>query len=112
MNVALLQIERVRRGPRRVHADVRAVSVSGDPAWAGDLDRSRLRSGGERLRVQTEKFGERHVGATGRANFLNVRRTLYSDQRRASPATVYISASNVTNRWKVTPQLEQPRRRT
>lgn len=73
--IALFQIEGVRRGPRRVHADVRAVLVSGDSPRTSDLDRAGLRSRGERLRVQTEEFGERLVGGPGRAKLLNVRRT-------------------------------------
>lgn len=77
--VALFQVEGVRRGPRRVHADVRAVPVSGDPPRTGDLDRARLRSGGERLRVQAEEFGKRLVGGPSRAKLLNVRRTRVAD---------------------------------
>ena len=80
---ALFQIKRVRCSPRWVHADVRAIPVPGDPAWTGDLDRSRLRSGREWLRVQAEKFGERHVRASGCSKLLNVRRTLAIDIERA-----------------------------
>lgn len=54
----LFQIEGMRRGSRRVHADLRTVPVSGDSSRSSDLDRPGLRARGERLRLQAEKFGE------------------------------------------------------
>lgn len=55
------QVERVRRGQGRMHADVRALPVPGDTAGPGDADRPGLRAGGERMRVQTQG----HVPARG-----------------------------------------------
>lgn len=46
----------MRRGQRRMHANVRALPVPGHTAGAGDADRSRLRASGERVRVQAEGF--------------------------------------------------------
>jgi len=47
----LFQIEGMRRGSRRMHADLRAVPVPRDSPRPGDLDRPGLRAGGERLRL-------------------------------------------------------------
>jgi len=47
----LFQIEGMRRGSRRMHADLRAVPVPRDSPRSGDLDRPGLRAGGERLRL-------------------------------------------------------------
>ena len=70
----LFQIEGMRRGSWRVHADLRTVPVSGDSSRSSDLDRPGLRTGGERLRLQAEKFGKRvHRYAAGCSKLLNVR---------------------------------------
>lgn len=71
--LSLFQIEGMRRGSRRVHADVRALPVPGNTSRSGDLDRPGLRVGGERLRLQAEKFGKRVNGrAAGCSEFLIV----------------------------------------
>lgn len=53
MHVICFQIFRMWCRPRRMHADLRAVFVSGDTARAGDADRPGLRAGRERMRLQT-----------------------------------------------------------
>lgn len=63
---SLFQIEGMRRGLRRMHADLCAVPVSGDSSGSSDLDRSGLRAGREWLRLQAEKHSELvHWHATG-----------------------------------------------
>lgn len=54
----LFQIEGMRRGSRRMHADLRTVPVSGDSSGSSDLDRPGLRASRKRLRLQAEKYGE------------------------------------------------------
>ena len=49
-----LQFVGMRRGARRVRADVRSLSVPGYPVRTSDADRSRLRPGGERMRVPAQ----------------------------------------------------------
>lgn len=44
----------MRCGARRMHANVRALSVSRHSARSGDADRPGLRAGRERLRMQAE----------------------------------------------------------
>lgn len=51
LRVCLTQLDRVRRGARRVRPNLCAVLVSRDPARSGYADRSRLRVGGKRLRL-------------------------------------------------------------
>lgn len=68
---SLFQIEGMRRGSRRMHANLRTVSVSGDSSGSSDLDRPGLRAGRKRLRLQAEKYGELvHRHATGRTELL------------------------------------------
>lgn len=67
----LFQIEGMRRGSRRMHADLRTVPVSGDSSGSSDLDRPGLRASRKRLRVQAEKYGELvHRHATGSTELL------------------------------------------
>lgn len=61
----------MRRGSRRMHANLRTVPVSGDSSGSSDLDRPGLRAGRERLRLQAEKYGELvHRHATSRTELL------------------------------------------
>lgn len=59
MTKNLLQIEGVRHGPRRVHANVRSLPIPGDTTWSGNPDRPGLRPRRERMRVQAQEL---HVG--------------------------------------------------
>lgn len=79
----LFQIEGMRRGSRRVYADLRAVPVPSDSPRSGDLDRPGLRVGGERLRLQAEKFSEcvdggRAAGSTKLLSFTARKKTAKS----------------------------------
>lgn len=56
----------MRRGQRRVHANVRAVSVPRDPLGTGHSDRPRLRACGKRMRVQAKGLGPTNGSRAGR----------------------------------------------
>lgn len=53
----------MRRGERRVHADVRAIPVPGDPPGTRDAHGAGLRAGGERVRVQAQICGPEQLRA-------------------------------------------------
>lgn len=52
----------MRRRPRRVHADVRALPVPGDTAGSGYAHRPGLRARRERLRLQAQEHVLRGLG--------------------------------------------------
>lgn len=88
----------MRRGSRRVHPDVRPLSVFGDPPRARDAHRSGLRSRREWMRLQAQEFGECHIrsATTCAAELLNsIDRSI--DRERTNTVT----SSTLRQQWKL-----------
>lgn len=86
----------MRRGPRRVHANLRPLSVFGHPAGTGDVDRTGLRPRRERLRLQAEKFCQRDQlsSPSGTAQLLTSNKQLRVDTFSLICASVSQLTSN------------------